>query len=210
MTFNINEFTSNIAPKGLAKKSLYTVLITGPTSLSGTSNERDMTYRCDAITEPGRQISFTNDAYHYGLPMARAWGSSFEQMNMSFLCSHDQSEKIYFEKWQDLMIGAYRTGTSGANMFDIAYVNDYIGTVIIYKYDETGLNTYTMTLKNAFPLLVSDTELGWDDGSVEKLAVRMYFQYYTDTQGDTTAGTTTSGGSTSGGDTAGPALSQTS
>ena len=178
--FSISEFVAQLDEENISRKSHYTVLITGPQQLQGLSQERDMTFRCDHVTEPGRNILTTSNSYHYGLPLSRAYGSSFSDITISFIMSEDNREKLYFERWMDLMIGPYRNGQISKDMFDIKYFDDYVGTAILYKYNDNGILTYSQKFINVFPLLVADGDLSWDSPEVNRLSVRLYYQYYQD------------------------------
>lgn len=81
------------------------------------------------------------------------------------------------------MVGPYRSGNVSSNMFDLGYFDDYVGTVLIYRYDDNGVISYQTRLKNAFPLAIGNGNLSWDDNGFATISVRFYFQYYIDELG---------------------------
>ena len=180
MKFGINDFISTLDQGRVTNYASYSVLINGPQRLGGKIDEIDIMFRCDSVTEPGRNIITTTDAYSYGLPLSRASGSSFSEIDMTVLLSEDEREKLYFERWQDLMVGPYRTGVMRQDMYDVGYFNDYVGNIQIFRSDAVGNVSYKATLRNAFPVVVGDISLDWDNNSIVKLPVRFWFQYYMD------------------------------
>ena len=153
MSFNINEFIAQLSSGNLSRTTHFRVLISGPQNLQSVEDEQDMIFRCEAATEPGRSISVNDSSYYYGLPLARASGSTFGEIDLTFILSEDYREKLYFERWQDLMVGPYRSGGVSQDMYDIGYFDDYVGSMQIMRFNQLEQLTHTTYYENVFPNL---------------------------------------------------------
>lgn len=178
MGFNINEFSSHLNSKKLAKSSLFDVRINRPFS-PDTGIERDLTMRCIATDLPGSNIN-TLDHSYAGPTHKIATGSSFLDQNFSILLSEDMSEKKYFEEWKTKIVGNYSTGQMSPNMFNIGYYSEYIGSVVITTYKETGEKSYSVKLHEAFPIMINSMPLAWATTDFLVLPVTFAFRFYTE------------------------------
>ena len=92
-------------------------------------------------------------------------------------------EKL-FQEWQDLAVSDYRQENISTEMFDIGYYDDYVGSVEINQYDALGNKTWTTRLVEAFPSIIGDVALDWNNGTeILVLPVSFSFRYYTDKEG---------------------------
>jgi hypothetical protein len=189
MPFSINEFVSSIGQGNVSKITNFSVLVTPPKGMQTATNQaRQITMRCDAMVEPGRNVLAAESDYHYGPLIKKAYGSSFSDCAASIILSDDYREKIFFEQWQDIVVGNYRTlGTNltstniATDMFDCGYFEDYKGGVSITRYDELGNATYQLDLVDAWPIIVGDINLSWSEGDqIAKMGVTFSYSYYKD------------------------------
>lgn len=179
MSFSIDQFVSELNIGNVSRLTHFTVLVSGPPILQGINQEYDMTFRCDAVTEPGRTISMASDMYHYGLHNHRASGSEISTISLTIILSEDHREREYFERWQDLIVGNYRSGQLSTQMYDLEYYDNYVGTMQIYRYDDSGVVTRIIKCKEVFPIDIGDIELAWDNGNnIARLTVKMQIKYY--------------------------------
>lgn len=175
---NINDFIAQISNGNLAKPSLFDVIVTPPTQLLQNSSSYDLMYRCESIDLPGRNV-LTSDYTIYGLSKKIGYGSTVNDINLSFILSEDYNEKLFFESWVDLITGSYRTGDVSQNMFEIGYYKDYVGTIVLRNYDETGQESKRTTFYEAYPTNIGNVSLSWADGStIAKLPVQIFYRYY--------------------------------
>lgn len=177
MAFNISQFISQIDRGNLARKSLFDCIISRPNS----DNDENLTFRINHVILPGRNIR-TVEHSDYGVQYHRAYISSFEPVYISVILSDDLREKEFFESWQDEVIGNYRTGNISQSMYDLGYYNDYIGTMEIRCYDETGNKSYTAKLQECYPIGINGLRYDWQDNEVQNLDVIMAYKFYTITE----------------------------
>ena len=179
MAFNINEFSAQLDQKGVAKPSLFEVLV-GRAGGSQTNEERDMVCRATAINFPSRQVLVAEN-FVYGVPSPVAFGSATNgYMNITFISSEYYDERAYFENWIDDIVGTYRKTKVATNMYDISYPKDYYGTVTIYTYTDVGENSLLLTLQDCFPVDVRTQDLNWGDPGVSYTQVTLAYRYTTE------------------------------
>jgi len=177
MPFNINDFSSEINAKGFNKTSLYDVTFFGPNSDLDT--ERSINMRCISAEVPGRQVDTSHFSY-YGPQRRFATNSVFVEWNCQILVSEDLSEREYFEKWMDKIMGNYRLGTPNPTMYDLGFYDDYVGTIEISNYNEVGEEVKLTRLIEAWPININNIQLHWASGDdLMVLPVTFAFKYYT-------------------------------
>lgn len=179
--FNIADFIATLNEGNFAKTALFDVIVTPPRTMSTDMGELyDLTYRCEATDLPGRNV-LTYDSIIYGLPTKIAYGSSVNDVTLSFILSEDYREKIFFETWIDKITGNYRTGEVSQNMFEIGYYKEYIGGLLIRNYSETGEVVKETELVEAYPINIGNVSLNWQNGAeIAKLPVTFAYRYYVD------------------------------
>lgn len=172
--FNISEFRANLDKNGIYKTSNFEVIIN-----QGTLDTRDLVYRCQSTDLPGRSMQ-TLDLKTAGPIQKIVYESIFTDITLNFICSADLREKDFFEKWQDIMVGEYREASQNSpTMFDIGYFDNYIGTIKINTFDETGEKKNSYTLIEAYPTSVGNVSLSWQNNSeIAILPVTFTFTYF--------------------------------
>lgn len=146
MPFNIAEFNSSISKGGIAQTSHFEGwILGGPGShprAMGVNNptfrflEQGMRFRIESANLPGRQLTTLDQNYH-GPARAIPYRFSTQPVTLSIILSKDMREREIFMKWQDFLIGHYRT-TLENNVsrapFDTKYYHDGVGTIQIRQY----------------------------------------------------------------------------
>lgn len=181
--FSIDQFKANIAKSGIAKPSLFRVLVSRPTTIGGgasLASEQDMVYRIESADFPVRYVQ-SEDILVYGLayPVARSAGMA--DQNISIIASSDLREKIYFEEWIDNIVGTYRDGTQSQSMYEIRYPSTYYGTVTIFGYTENGTLSYECKLIDCYPTTVTSSQYNWGTPQeISKVHVNFKYRYFID------------------------------
>jgi hypothetical protein len=209
MSFKINEFTSRLNATGISKQDRFEVRITPPnsggpsilsklisglSSLGGTVGDLagivggigsvdtfHLAMRADAAELPGRTVQ-TLDNRYYGPIQKTGYNSNYIDTTISFICSEDHREKLFFEKWQDLIVGDHREGKNELKMsqYNSGYYDDYVSTVEIAQFNENNDETYTIKLIEAYPILVNPLSLSWNTDEIHRLQVAFAYRYFED------------------------------
>lgn len=111
-------------------------------STSTGDGYRNIALRCDRVNIPGRIIiSSPYKEGNYGLVREYPTNAVYQPVDCSFVLSKDFSEKIFFETWQDLIIGNHRTSqfgdenADGENTKDLNYIKNYSTRISIIQFD---------------------------------------------------------------------------
>ena len=176
---------------GLAFPSKYDVLFLPPSGTRGTGgvgastnlfsqvllgqvgggDVRDVSYQCNSIEFPGRNLTTTSDENIYGPTRDIADGFTYADITGKFYCHNDYREKKFFETWQRL---AYNPQT-----FAMGYYDDYVGTIQIYQLDHKGNRTYGCELIECFPKSISGQQLdGSVANSIQEVSVTFTYRYW--------------------------------
>ena len=150
----------NASRDGYSKANRYEVVIGLP---SGTNNAeagdsaqsgnlisqlhgetaRRISFRCDSISLPGRNLRTQMNGNIYGPPHEMVQGQTFAEVAASFYAGSDLAERYFFEEWQKV---SYNPET-----YNINYYKEYVGAVEIYTLNEQNERTYGVRLEECFP-----------------------------------------------------------
>jgi hypothetical protein len=188
----LNEILSSTHDRnGLAFPSRYDVLFLPPSGTRGTGGVgastnlfsqtllgqvgggdiRDVSYQCNSIAFPGRNITVTEDVNIYGPTREIASGFTYGDITAKFYCHNDYREKKFFETWQRL---AFNPQTFAMNYYD-----DYTGTIQIYQLDHKGNRTYGCELVECFPKNIGDQSLmGAQATAAMEVSVTFSYRYW--------------------------------
>ena len=154
----------NASRDGYSKANRYEVVIGLP---SGTNNAeagesaqsgklisqlhgetaRRISFRCDSISLPGRNLRTAMNGNIYAFPPHEmVQGQTFAEVAASFYAGSDLAERYFFEEWQKV--------TYNPDTYNINYYKEYVGAVEIYTLNEQDERTYGVRLEEAFPKTV--------------------------------------------------------
>ena len=210
MAFKINEFQSNFNATGYAKQDRFEVRVIPPSSssgggsalgrlisglsllggvvgetagvLGGLRDEVDIFHlalRADSAELPGRAVQ-TLDNRYYGPLRKSGYQANYVDTTITFICSEDLREKLFFEKWQDLIVGEHRVaGTNpDSKAFNAGYYEDYISSIEVVQMNENNDVTFEMKLLEAYPLQVAPLPLNWASDDLHRLSVTFAYNRY--------------------------------
>lgn len=162
---------------GIARGNRYGVHFTHPTiknNQQGSNNwvqdGRDTWILCTAAVLPGKRISTTEATHNHHLAK-KPYSMATDEVTMSFMLTGDYYMKKYFDLWQEMIVD------STGNHYKTYFKRDYVADVQIEAlgYDEDDTVGYSITLQNAYPIQVSQVELG--EGAEGILEVTVTWEY---------------------------------
>lgn len=177
MTFKLQEFTASITNSGIAKTSVYEVMIMPPASLGLSLNAQKMlTLRCQDVQLP--EIDFQVLPYYQklvGPGERRVVGmNQYKIIPVEFIVDKDLQIRSFFENWMQRIVNydspsAYASIGGGQLPYEIAYKSDYVGTVDIRVWPN-GMSTgqdgdppLVYQLQNAYPVNMGNVGLNWNN-----------------------------------------------
>lgn len=208
--FDIDDFRSVMARKGVARNNLYKLIITPPPGLRGAAQAlnmptvpgdvEDITLMCDSITLPGVSLA-TSEArpYGYGPSELKAHTPIFQPISATFIVDAKGYTLSFFRNW---MRGIVNYTTEGRAVH-VATVNNMKAFESEYKINyETNMELFALSgqtnssstnelnvdivsktvINRAFPLEIGSVQLnyGFNDQYLTLPVSFSYFDWYTE------------------------------
>ena len=137
---------------------------------------RDFTYLCEVAEMPGR--GFMNiDIRYYGPSHKLPFQTTYEDMNLTFLCRAESLERQFFDNWMN--------NINPINSFDFNYRDDYKSEIDIFQFadysdEDSGTPSakYYITIHNAYPLLINPQPMTWGDDQFQRLIVSFTYTHW--------------------------------
>jgi len=207
-----SEFEGTINRTGVAKLSHFMLTFSAPTAGLGkllnnnigsafrqdskarfvaweTEGIQNLAFRCERVSLPGRiVVTSPYKEANYGLIREYPTNAVYQPVDATFLMSEDYSEKIFFELWQDLIIGPHRARGDLATQHgtkDLNYMDEFTCNMTIHTFSEVGgrsglKEVYNCSLQEAYPRTIQDLQLDWSSNDVVRLNVVFDYKYFQD------------------------------
>ena len=180
MTFNVQEFRSNLIGDG-ARPNLFSVTLTFPTvATNGTAAGQKTTFMAKATQLPGSTVG-TVPLFYFGRELKFAGNRSFTDWNLQIINDEDFSIRNSLESWMNSInshVGNLRNG-SASNQ------SGYTVDATVSQYGKTGNVLKTYKFVGLFPLDIQPIELDWgSNDSIEEYGVTFAYQWW---EADTTS-----------------------
>ncbi len=180
----LNEFIASFlhGRDGYAKPARYEVVIglpRGATKTESVNNSiaRQVSYHCETIDFPGRQLSSKPDLSTYGIEREIVYGQLFDDVSATFYVSTDHKEQKFFNDWQSI--------AASPEDFNIGYYYDYVSAVDIYQLDERDTRRLGIRLLEAFPKTLGPISMSYGStNAIEKLTVTFKYKRWEIIPGD--------------------------
>ena len=178
----------NASRDGYSKANRFEVVIGLP---SGTNNEaagasaqsgnllsqlhgetaRRISFRCDSISMPGRNLRTQMNGNIYGPPHEMVQGQTFAEVAATFYMGSDMAERYFFEEWQKV--------TYNPDTYDVNYYKEYVGAVEIYALNEKDERTMGIRLEEAFPKTIDAIPFSHaSSNAINKVGVSFAYRYW--------------------------------
>ena len=132
---------------------------------------RRISFRCDSISIPGRNLRTQMNGNIYGPPHEIVQGQTFAPVEATFYCGSDLAERYFFEDWQKI--------TYNPTTYNINYYKEYIGSVEIYQLNEQDERTYGCKLEEVFPKTVAAIAYGHgSSNTINKVTVSFSYRKF--------------------------------
>ena len=152
--FDVSNFSSRIAKKGLASPNKFEVVFTRiPIKVKGVDPTTQLSIMCDQVSLAGRDVQAVLDL-QYGIRRQVVYNApAYTPLSLSFICTDNMNEKRILDVWNNKCVN-----TTGG--FNVAYYNDYIGHLDVYVLDRSGKKrTYHMHYHEVYPKTVTAVEM---------------------------------------------------
>jgi hypothetical protein len=145
-------------------------------------------FRCEKAEFPGKTLATNEDVGGGGTTLKLPYDVTYNDIQLSIICTEDKKERMFFENWTNSIIGAagydYLVGsqlfTQGPGL--VNYYEDYAKGV---KLSVKQLNAKAEVIMNfvmhdIYPIAISAMNASWDEtNSYQRFSVTLNYRYYT-------------------------------
>jgi hypothetical protein len=198
MTFQINDFLSEISKGGYLRPHTFNVYIAIPSGLSdsvtGTTGQtplnnfpRTLSLRAHQCATPSPTLDWVEiSRYGVGPPQGYPHNAHFSNVPMSFICDKGGQTWNFFHQWLNKVFPfspTYNsTGTTPYNSqpsYTAEYKENYASNIAIDIYDQIGNLAIEFILNFAYPLEIREVPLDWgEQGDLLELIVIFDYKDY--------------------------------
>lgn len=132
-------------------------------------------FRCEAAELPGRTLATMDDMGGAGPALKLPYDVTYNDINLTIICSQDMKERRYFEGWLDRIIG--KAGSKGGL---VNYFENYAtGVLEIEQLNEKGEVLIQYKIENVYPIAITAMTASWDDrDTYQRFGVTLAYRYY--------------------------------
>ena len=153
----------------------YEVQILPPPGKLATHDFRSISLAAEAVLMPGRSVNTQPKSADqlYGPTRELVTGPLYaDEVTMTIQSPNGLDERMMLEKWQEL---AFSNDT-----YDVAFYNEYVGTLNIHLLDMNNRKTFGLQLKECFPKTITGLNLAYGPSSeITKTNVAWSFREWT-------------------------------
>lgn len=154
-------------------------------------NTTGLTLQCEQATLPGYQIN-TVEQKVYGAPWSIAANpGDYPPLELQFISMGDMWERKFFEDWMEyIMPKSYSRATADNIVSELftadgtgraagspTYRDDYISTIQVIAFHDTGFPSARYTFEECYPVMVAPQPVNWGDDGINR--VNVTFKYTT-------------------------------
>ena len=178
MPNNLNTFIGHITERKVARQNKFRVEVWGPTGAfaykkgpAGDPIDPLLSLMCESITFPGTNVRSVPDTLRYGPAREQGQGMTYGPFTATFICSPDLREKVFFETWQQRVIN-HKT-------WEVNFYDEYRGELKIFQLDDQNNDTYSITVREAYPKTISPQDLSWSSNdSYQTVQVEFTYRFW--------------------------------
>lgn len=175
MSFTIGNFVSAAnAVKGFQRLNRYRVRFATPLGLlnrksvngqiPSTTTNSLMEFWCNTADLPGSAV-LAQPFVRYGFGVAEKMPTSplFNDMMMTFYNDSRNNNLNFFHQWKNIICNFDdATPVAGQEIYELSYKGDYMVDAYLTLFDTAGHETYTMVMRQLYPVLIPETKLSMD------------------------------------------------
>jgi hypothetical protein len=144
--------------------------------VNGVSDIDDFSFRCEKAELPGRSIATSDDTGSGGPALKLPYDITYNDIQLSIICSADMKERLFFESWFDSIVHPveYYGGTVG-------YFEDFARgvTLEVQQLDEAGNVILAYLLNDVYPTVISPMNATWEEvNSYQRFGVTLFYRYH--------------------------------
>jgi hypothetical protein len=193
--FNINTFLAHVDENSILKTNKFLCRFPLPVGLRGdpafqpffNETSRNLELWCDSAGLPPVILAeHPVLRYGYGAIERKPFSQQVETANFSFYGDGKGSIWNFFYEWTRLIlnhnqgnsINQEQNAVSGFTMapYELSYKYEYVSDVNIIAFNDAGEEAIKVILREAYPLFLAGSPLGWGEKGIMRHMVTMSFQ----------------------------------
>lgn len=162
--------------------------------IGGGLNAASLSFQCESAVLPGYQIN-TVEQKVFGAPFTGAATPVFEPIQLTFICAGDLWERKFIEDWMEVVLprepekNSSKFALSNETWFSpdrqsqrpaftAGYREEYVSTIQVIQFHETGIPSARYKFEEAFPVDMNPQPLNWGDDNIHRLQVTFQYRTY--------------------------------
>ena len=193
-SFKISEFKSSIGKpvrpnlfkavlRGWEKRSIdINDQLADYLARNDVSNIDEFSFRCEKAEFPGRTIATSEDTGGGGPTLKLPYDVTYNDIQLSIICSADMKERLFFESWMDSIIGpaGMKSGASTGGL--VSYFEHYARGISleVQQLNEKGEIIIAYEMHDIYPTALSAMNATWEEvNSYQRFGVTLFYRHYT-------------------------------
>ena len=182
MAVNYQAALDQLLKYDVGRNAYFDVSIPKPSSLNtGTLfsdlNTKTLTYLCHSAELPGESIATVSQKI-YGVVEKFPIMAGYNDISLSFYTpgSGIEEVRLAFLSWISLFTGRGEVLGITGTTYNVRYKDDIVSNPVITQYTSTGEKLLSCTLRDAFPISISQIPLSWSAAN-EAISFNVTFAY---------------------------------
>ena len=142
----------------------------------------EFSFRCEKAEFPGRTIATSEDTGGGGPTLKLPYDVTYNDIQLSIICSADMAERLFFESWMDSIIGpaGMKSGASTGGL--VSYFEHYARGISleVQQLNEKGEIIIAYEMHDIYPTALSAMNATWEEvNSYQRFGVTLFYRHYT-------------------------------
>ena len=142
----------------------------------------EFSFRCEKAEFPGRTLATSEDTGGGGPTLKLPYDVTYNDIQLSIICSADMKERLFFESWMDSIIGpaGMESGASAGGL--VSYFQHYARGISlkVEQLDEAGKPIIEYVMNDIYPTALSAMNATWEEtNSYQRFGVTLFYRHYT-------------------------------
>lgn len=172
--FDISQFRTSFSKSGEpANPTNYKAFFGRWPNLFGSmymETQNIIEYRCESISVPESSLK-TIERKTYGIPEKVVFSKENQMCNVSLIVSDNNQERDLFYIWLESIL-------ESNDRKNVRYFSEYVGDFVVQQYNKSGVESYTIVLKDAYPISIQEMPLSWNSNN-DYVRLNIALQYTT-------------------------------
>jgi hypothetical protein len=142
----------------------------------------EFSFRCEKAEFPGRTLATSEDTGGGGPTLKLPYDVTYNDIQLSIICSADMAERLFFESWMDSIIGpaGMKSGPGTGGL--VSYFEHYARGISleVQQLNEKGEIIIAYEMHDIYPIALSAMNATWEEvNSYQRFGVTLFYRHYT-------------------------------